>query len=129
MNIKRYATVVIILVAIASLGASCQKVESVVDQTIAVGDQVDPVIQAVKPLIPPQYRGWIELAAIAGLALRAWRTKQVALRVTRATTEAAKDGKIDFKDTGTQILLARAMGAAGKALVDQAQGKKRGLPL
>ena len=93
-------------------------------------DVADGVVGAVSPLIPPPW-GAIA-AAVATLAiglLRSASRKKAAMAIVRAIEDAKVDGKVDFEDPDVRVAMTASMGPAGRALVDEAQGKRKSLPV
>ena len=80
--------------------------------------------------MPPKY-GLVLSLLSTGVAVlfgnRAAATRQTARRVIGAAEQVKQDGTVDFAANAAK--LNALMGAAGKRLVDEAQGKRTALPL
>jgi len=90
-------------------------------------DVAEDLVQTVAPLLPPP---WGAAAVMgAGLIASIWRglkyrrDAETGRKVVSAIETVKADGKVDFGDRDTKAKLGAAMGADGKKLVDEIQGK------
>lgn len=101
------------------------------NQTLGEADNLGDVIaggaQAVAPVIPPPYG--VLVGALGGLIGGLWRARhnRVAGRNLAGALESVKEGPT-INLGANKDKISAMMGASGKRLVDEAQGKRWGLP-
>ena len=123
--------VIFVLLSVAAISlwlwlvVGCDAVQSVATEENLEGAQ--QVLDVVAPLLPPPFNALAGLAGGLALGLvRAWLRKRQGLSVIKALESVKVGNSIDITNNAERI--SAAMGSAGKALVDEAQGKTRSLP-
>ena len=86
-------------------------------------------IRAITPLLPADWQGAAGWYTALLFALRAMYNRKAGRNIPRAIIEASHGGNLNLKDEETRAALSSSMGAGGKRLVDEAQGKRLSLPI
>lgn len=127
MNLYKPLAVLVLIVPFLIAGRCEQQFESFQGEVDRVSQQAGPIVEAAKPWLTPTQRSLIEAIGVILGAVAVRKIKADAVSIPRAMEiiKAKTGGTIDFNDPDTKAVLNTVMTPGGKAIVDQAQSKKR----